>query len=122
MPSACWRWCPSSSRESDAAQHSRSLLSSKGEAKMRRAIERLVTLVTLAATGLLPGTAVRAEDAPHAAGAGIGEVQLFGEEDVQIEAATKTSIPLSKAPGAVTVVTARQIRESGARTIPEVLR
>jgi iron complex outermembrane receptor protein len=52
----------------------------------------------------------------------IGEVQLFGEEDVTIEAATKTSIPLSKAPGSVTVITARQIRESGARTIPELLR
>lgn len=52
----------------------------------------------------------------------IGEVQLFGEQDVQIEAATKTAIPVSKAPGAVTVVTAKQIRESGARTIPDVLR
>jgi iron complex outermembrane receptor protein len=51
-----------------------------------------------------------------------GEVILFGEEEFTIQAATKTEIPLSEAPGSVTVVTARQIRESGARTIPEALR
>ncbi len=52
----------------------------------------------------------------------IGEVTLFGEEEFKIQAATKTEIPISKAPGAVTVISARQIRESGARTIPELLR
>ncbi|MEM8931129.1 MAG: TonB-dependent receptor [Acidobacteriota bacterium] len=53
---------------------------------------------------------------------GIGEVTLFGEEEFTIEAATKTEIPLSKAPGSVTVISAQQIRESGSRTIPELLR
>jgi iron complex outermembrane receptor protein len=52
----------------------------------------------------------------------IGEVTLFGEEQPKIQAATKTEIPLSKAPGAVTVITAKQIRESGARTVPDLLR
>ncbi len=53
----------------------------------------------------------------------LGEVTLFGsEEEFTIQAATKTELPIGKAPGAVTVVTARQIRESTARTIPELLR
>jgi iron complex outermembrane receptor protein len=52
----------------------------------------------------------------------IGEVTLFGEEQLKVEAATKTEIPISKAPSAVTVVTAKQIGESGARTVPDLLR
>src|SRR5438045_2977545 len=52
----------------------------------------------------------------------IGEVTLFGEEQLKVEAATKTEIPISKAPSAVTVVTAKQIRESGARSVPDLLR
>src|SRR5438045_6101354 len=52
----------------------------------------------------------------------IGEVTLFGEEQLKGEAATKTEIPISKAPSAVTVITAKQIRESGARTVPDLLR
>ena len=47
---------------------------------------------------------------------------LFGEEQLKVEAATKTEIPISKAPSAVTVVTAKQIAESGARTVPDLLR
>lgn len=52
----------------------------------------------------------------------IGEVTLFGEESLKVEAATKTEIPISKAPSAVTVVTAKQIAESGARSVPDLLR
>jgi outer membrane receptor for ferrienterochelin and colicins len=52
----------------------------------------------------------------------IGEVTLFGEEEFKIQAATKTEIPISQAPGSVTVISAAQIKESGARTIPEILR
>lgn len=52
----------------------------------------------------------------------IGEVTLFGEEQLKVEAATKTEIPISKAPSAVTVVTAKQISESGARSVPDILR
>src|SRR5258705_4503937 len=52
----------------------------------------------------------------------IGEVALFGEEQLKVEAATKTEIPISKAPSAVTVVTAKQISESGARSVPDLLR
>jgi len=52
----------------------------------------------------------------------IGEVTLFGEEQVKVEAATKTEIPISKAPASVTVITAKQIRESGARTTLDLLR
>ena len=43
----------------------------------------------------------------------IGEVTLFGEEQIKVEAATKTEIPISKAPSAVTVVTAKQISGIG---------
>lgn len=52
----------------------------------------------------------------------LGEVTLFEEEEFTIQAATKTELPISKAPGAVTVISAQQIRESSARTIPELLR
>lgn len=52
----------------------------------------------------------------------IGEVTLFGEEQPKVEAATKTEIPISKAPSAVTVITAKQIAESGLRTVPDLLR
>jgi iron complex outermembrane receptor protein len=52
----------------------------------------------------------------------IGEVTLFGEEQLKVEAATKTEIPISKAPTPVTVITAKQIQESGARTVPDLLR
>ncbi len=52
----------------------------------------------------------------------LGEVTLFGEEEFTIQAATKTELPISKAPGSVTVISAQQIRESGSRTIPELLR
>jgi outer membrane receptor protein involved in Fe transport len=60
--------------------------------------------------------------AQTAPGKQIGEVTLFGEEQPKIEAATKTEIPISKAPASVTVVTAKQIGESGARTVPDLLR
>lgn len=69
-----------------------------------------------------PTTVAEAQSASIGASEGIGEVRLFGEEELTIQAATKTETPISKAPGPVTVVTARQIRESGARTIPEALR
>src|SRR5438128_4122694 len=52
----------------------------------------------------------------------IGGVTLFGEEQPKVEAATKTEIPISKAPSAVTVITAKPIAESGARTVPDLLR
>ncbi len=52
-----------------------------------------------------------------------GEVKLFEEDEseIRIKAATKTDIPLSKAPGSVTVITHAMIKESGARTIPDVV-
>ncbi|MDA8018349.1 MAG: TonB-dependent receptor [Thermoanaerobaculia bacterium] len=53
---------------------------------------------------------------------GLAEVSLFGEEEFTIRAATKTEIPISKAPSSVSVISAQQIKESGARTIPELLR
>jgi iron complex outermembrane receptor protein len=52
----------------------------------------------------------------------LGEVVLFGEENVKIQSATKTEIPLSKAPASVTVITAKQIKESEARTLVDLLR
>ncbi|HEX9732930.1 MAG TPA: TonB-dependent receptor [Thermoanaerobaculia bacterium] len=78
---------------------------------------RIAALALAAAVGL--AAAARAQAPPAGS---IGEVTLFGEEEFQIQAATKTEIPISKAPGPVTVIGAKQIRESGARTIPELLR
>jgi outer membrane receptor for ferrienterochelin and colicins len=52
----------------------------------------------------------------------IGTVTLFGEEQLKVEAATKTEIPISKAPSAVTVITAKQIEESGMHSVPDLLR
>jgi len=56
------------------------------------------------------------------AGKSIGEVTLFGEEQPTVEAATKTEIPISKAPASVTVITAKQISESSAHTVVDALR
>lgn len=84
----------------------------------RRASARLL-LFCLAAHVALPAGAQMEPSKPPKL---IGEVTLFGEEQPKVEAATKTEIPISKAPGAVTVITAKQIRESGARTVPDLLR
>ncbi len=66
---------------------------------------------------ILPATRILAQTSSQ-----LGEVTLFGEEEFTIQAATKTELPISKAPGSVTVISAQQIRESGSRTIPELLR
>ena len=50
------------------------------------------------------------------------ELRFLNAESDVIYAATKSEIPLSKAPGAVSVINYEQIRKSGARTIPELLR
>src|SRR5437763_17038744 len=71
---------------------------------------------------LLLALSVQAQQQPAQTGKSIGGVTLFGEEQPKVEAATKTEIPLSKAPSAVTVITAKQIRESGAKTVPDLLR
>jgi iron complex outermembrane receptor protein len=85
---------------------------------IRHAAVRLLSLslpllVTIAASG---------QQSVPPAPKTIGGVTLFGEEQPKVEAATKTEIPLSKAPSAVTVITAKQIRESGAKTVPDLLR
>ena len=54
-----------------------------------------------------------------------GELLEFSLEElmnVKVKAATKTETPISQSPGAVTVITYAQIRESAARTLPELLR
>ncbi len=63
----------------------------------------------------------------HAEEAEAPDVQWFLELDKQIahlsvEALTKSKIPLAKAPGAVTVITREHIKQSGARTITDLLR
>ena len=59
---------------------------------------------------------------PALAQTGVGEVTLLGDDELTIRSATKTEIPLSEAPGSVKVIPYRRIQESGARTIPELLR
>jgi iron complex outermembrane receptor protein len=81
-------------------------------------------VLTLLVSGLLAPTA-RAQEPPSPADTAserIGEVALFGEEELTIQAATKTEVPVLTAPGSVAVVTAKQIRESGAQDLAEVLR
>src|SRR5688572_5402355 len=52
----------------------------------------------------------------------IGDVKLFEGEEIRIKAPAKVEQEISKVPNSVTVITAQQIRESGARSIPELLR
>lgn len=52
----------------------------------------------------------------------ISDVKLFADEEIRIKAPAKVEQPISKVPNSVTVITAQQIRESGARSIPELLR
>ncbi|MEO6323167.1 MAG: TonB-dependent receptor plug domain-containing protein, partial [Thermoanaerobaculia bacterium] len=84
---------------------------------------RAIRFVSSSLVGLLALSNVpaAAQTAP-ASGGSLGQVVLFGEEDVKIQSATKTEIPLSKAPASVTVITAKQIRESGATTVADLLR
>lgn len=85
---------------------------------MRVCLRTLIPLVAAA----LPLLAQQPAPQPQSQPKNIGEVTLFGEEQPTVEAATKTEIPISKAPSEVTVVTAKQIAESGARTVPDLLR
>lgn len=80
----------------------------------------LLLCFLIAAGAALPAAAQQVE--PAKPPAVLGGVTLFGEEQPKIEAATKTEILLSKAPTPVTVITAKQIRESGAKTVPDLLR
>lgn len=80
-----------------------------------RSAMRPTQILALAAAVPLLAASASAQDP-------FGEVSLFGEEEFTIQAATKTELPISKAPGSVTVISAQQIRESAARTIPELLR
>jgi len=50
------------------------------------------------------------------------ELSLEELMNVKVKTATKTEIPISRSPGAVTVITYSQIQESMARTLPELLR
>ena len=59
---------------------------------------------------------------PAAAQRMIGDVKLFEGEEIRIKAPAKVEQEISKVPNSVTVITAQQIRESGARSIPELLR
>jgi len=88
------------------------------EAPPPAARRRAVVALALATVLLAAGARAQQAATPRR----IGEVQLFGDEAFTIEAATRTELPLSQAPSSVTVITARQIRQSGARTIPELLR
>jgi iron complex outermembrane receptor protein len=50
------------------------------------------------------------------------QLTLFEDEAISVTVATRSEIELRRAPGSVDVLTAREIRESGARTVPELLR
>lgn len=78
----------------------------------------MAAMYRMAAIFLLLATPLLAQQQPKT----IGEVTLFGEEQLKVEAATKTEIPISKAPSAVTVITAKQIEESGMHSVPDLLR
>lgn len=77
------------------------------------AMHRMAAFLLLLATPLL------AQQPPPKT---IGAVTLFGEEQLKVEAATKTETPISKVPSAVTVITRKQIDESGMHTVPDLLR
>ena len=85
---------------------------------MTASLRARVAAVVLVSFTLYSATGV----AQSSTGGQIGEVTLFGEEQLKVQAATKTEIPISRAPSAVTVITAKQISESGARTVPDLLR
>jgi outer membrane receptor protein involved in Fe transport len=88
--------------------------------RRRRLCKAWLGLIVLAASGMTGALAQEAQKEPNAPAE---EMSLLeAEQQASIEAATKTKIPVSKAPGAVTVITAREIQLSGARTIGELLR
>jgi len=83
-----------------------------------------LALVLFAASGMTRALAQQgASPEPKEPNEPAGEMSLFeAEREASVMAATKTLIPVSKAPGAVTVITERDIQLSGARTIGELLR
>lgn len=78
-------------------------------------------LVTLAAISLLSGISPDARGEEPAKGEISAEELLFMEIPVVVTASRKEQ-PVTEAPAAVTVVSAEEIRQSGALTIPDVLR
>jgi outer membrane receptor protein involved in Fe transport len=84
----------------------------------RRASARMLLVVLLLQTAWPALAQVAPANPPRV----LGEVTLFGEEQPKVEAATKTEVLLSKSPAAVTVITAKQIGESGAKTVADLLR
>lgn len=72
----------------------------------------------LLAWGLIASSSALAQDTKDE----LLELSLEELLNLKVKAATKTEIPLSRSPGAVTVISASQIRESAARTLPELLR
>jgi len=59
---------------------------------------------------------------PLAKGSTLNDEMTFLQEEGTVSVATKTNIPVSKAPGAVSLITYEQIQNSGARTVPELMR
>lgn len=68
--------------------------------------------------GLMAGSSAFAQDASDE----LLELSLEELMNLKVKAATKTEIPAYLSPGAVTVISHAQIRESAARTLPELLR
>src|SRR5258707_13178397 len=85
-------------------------------------VSRRVSARVLLTVLFLQAMPAMAQVAPEKTPRPLGEVTLFGEEQPKVEAATKTEVLLSKSPVAVTVITAKQIGESGAKTVADLLR
>lgn len=79
------------------------------------------SLIAASLAAMLPGLA------PAAAPSATGETDLFDlslEElmEIEVSSVSKRAQPLSRTPAAVHVISAEQIRRSGAASIPEALR
>ncbi len=78
-------------------------------------MKRMVRSAAVFGLALLMGSSAAAQQV-------ISDVKLFADEEIRIKAPARIEQPISKVPNSVSVITAQQIRESGARTIPELLR
>ena len=78
------------------------------------------TLIALAAASALPGLAQAAP--PPAGSADVFDMSLEQLMDVVVTSVSKRSQPLSSAAAAVHVISAEDIRRSGAANLPEALR
>lgn len=87
-----------------------------------RTLPKKILAVFLLLAGGLPGAASAAESSESSKANPLARMSIRQLMDVEITSVSKSSRPLSQAPSAIFVISQEDIRRSGAKTIPDLLR